>query len=1165
MAQLFIGENRNMTKRLILCLFMPVLLACFTAVPCAAAPSLLGEMAAQSGAGWMEQVQGRALLSFGAQQGDVEVSETTTHEVTVRDPHSGLVLKQTQQWLPAPAMCLLNTSVANGNPSIPPVNVVDWAFQFAGAYDGARFQELAHSKDTWYGSTFWTGPDWTRVGRDWQHSGEKTSSVRRFTIPRDGSVSISGSVFKADTNGGDGVRVSIRHNAETVWQKEIEANDAQGFEPALTLDVKAGDRVRFVVHRRNAIACDTTHWDPVITYADGAVFRASDSFSEAPRNGWSYEMEVEAAASLPHLYSFDRHFCLHEQSLCSGKSVVLDSDSSLPLFVLADDKDACGIAGAVINACPWQIEASLSENGLLSLRIPNGTGGELPVVVTGAYKGGWMNGVAQLERLRRSEAASPDLNPFRERIQNAFNEVLGAADSRALPELDLWAAVQWDWHKQDNLDETQGYEAAIAAVTEKTGKLAADLGAACPVPDATQEPNVRYLRAHALRRQIALNNPLMQFGKMVFCKRVPTSYSHLVMQYYGWRARPGGGIFILERPGYSFASHDIFNGALEKGSILEPRLSYDATRMLFSFVDNAGKECDPLQLNNAVDEGFYHVYEANIDGMGLRQITRGPYDDLMPAYLPDGGIVFSSTRREGYARCFGGQFSPRWHVYTLHRMDADGGNLRALSFHDTNEWFPVVSNTGLVLYSRWDYIDRDAVTHQTLWATRPDGANPVSVWGNATEKPHCTFQIQPIPNSSKIVFTAAAHHSIAAGPIVVVDPEKGNNGQEALTRITPGVPFPEAESMDIKEYYESPWPLSEKYFLVGYSPWPLVWEPGANPPHALGIYLIDVFGNRELIYRDPVIGSTNACPLVPRPVPPALSSALPEDAPDQGEVLVADVYQGLAGIDRGTIAEVRVIQIFPKSTPVGGAPPIGLAAEENGRAVLGEVPVEADGFVRITIPARKPILFQLLDKDGLAVQTMRSVTYLQPGEKVSCVGCHENRMNAPVPGVPLAAQRPASEITPKAFENEPFSYMRVVQPVLDEHCIRCHSGPEPKGKKDLTGAPLNGFNRSYWALCGDKDFAGANTNPETAKAALVPRFGMRNQVQVTPPGGLYGALGSRLIAMLRAGHSDVHLDPEELRRLGQWIDCNAIFYGAYQPEEQASQRKGEHLTMPQLQ
>ena len=334
----------------------------------------------------------------------------------------------------------------------------------------------------------------------------------------------------------------------------------------------------------------------------------------------------------------------------------------------------------------------------------------------------------------------------------------------------------------------------------------------------------------------------------------------------------------------------------------------------------------------------------------------------MPTYLPDGGIAFMSTRRKGYARCFGSGFSRRWDVYTLHRMRSDGSNVRTLSYHDTNEWFPTVSNTGHILYARWDYIDRDAVTHQNLWASRPDGTNPIAVWGNATPKPHCTFQPQPIPNSNKIVFTAAAHHSIAAGPITIVDPSINVDGEEALTRITPEVPFPEAETRDIREYYTAPWPLSEKFFLCGYSPYKLIWEPGANRKNALGIYVLDAFGNRELIYRDPEIGSTNPCPLRPRPKPPVLASHLPEDAEPFGEMTLADVYQGLGDVPRGTIKKLRVVQVFTKATPWANTPPIGAAGEENGRAILGEVPVEEDGSARFLVPTGKLVYFQALDE-----------------------------------------------------------------------------------------------------------------------------------------------------------------------------------------------------------
>jgi mono/diheme cytochrome c family protein len=529
--------------------------------------------------------------------------------------------------------------------------------------------------------------------------------------------------------------------------------------------------------------------------------------------------------------------------------------------------------------------------------------------------------------------------------------------------------------------------------------------------------------------------------------------------------------------------------------------------------------------------------------------------------------MFCSTRRRGYARCFGGQFAKRWHVYTLHRMDGDGNNLQTLSWHDTNEWFPTVDNSGRVLYSRWDYIDRDAVTHQNLWATRPDGTNPVALWGNATLAPHCTFQLQPIPDSQRIVCTAAAHHSVAGGSIAIIDPEVADNGQAAITRFTPGVPFPEAEGRNIKEYYAAPWPLSETLMLVAYSPVPLVWEPRPNTDNALGLYLLDADGNRELLYRDPVIGSTNPVPLRPRARPPALPSHLPADTEPMGEMTLIDVYRGLGDVPRGTIKELRVVQIFPKLSVVANRPPIGLAGEENGRAVLGTVPVAPDGSARFRVPAQKLLSFQALDEKGRAYQVMRTATYLQPGEKMSCIGCHESRLSTHLQrgSRSLAASRPADDLRPEPFGTGPFGYARVVQPILDRHCIRCHGSTKPAKGLDLTGTPHQGFSRSYWSLCGDVKFGGGGTNPANAQKALVPRFGARNRVQITPPGGLYGARGSRLLKMLAAGHRKVVLTEDECRRLAAWIDLNAVFYGSNDEAEQAAQLRGEEIPMPKVQ
>jgi mono/diheme cytochrome c family protein len=455
------------------------------------------------------------------------------------------------------------------------------------------------------------------------------------------------------------------------------------------------------------------------------------------------------------------------------------------------------------------------------------------------------------------------------------------------------------------------------------------------------------------------------------------------------------------------------------------------------------------------------------------------------------------------------------------------------------------------------------------------------------------------------VFTASAHHSITAGSIVTLDPTVAADGPQALARITPEVPFPEAESSDIPQYYCSPWPLSERHFLVAYSPLPLEWEPRANAAAALGLYLLDARGNRELIYRDPQIGADNPIPLAPRPAPPVIPSHLPPSVndsasaapgatgpvpgatgsasavsgrtccprsgdalaagPSAGEMLVMDVYQGLGAVPRGTIRQLRVVQIFPKTTYVADQPPIGLAREENARAILGTVPVEADGSARFLLPAHTPVLFQALDGEGRAYQTMRSLTYLQPGERTSCVGCHEGRALAPPGGTVMAARRGPSRIEPGELGGRPFSFVEVVQPVLDAHCVRCHGGQNTTPLLDLTGTPDRGFTRSYWSLCGDRDFWGAGTNATSAAEALVPRFGGRNQIQLTPPGGRYGSIGSRLMKMLRQGHQDVKLSAADLRRLAAWIDLNAIFYGAYSPEEQRAQLLGKTIPMPEIQ
>lgn len=948
-----------------------------------------------------------------------------------------------------------------------------------------QYTPLTYRDAEWYGSTFWTGPDWTRVGRDWHHPGNNNPSIRRFEVPRDGQVTVTGRVFKLHLNG-DGIRAFIRHNNNELWKTEIDGKDDKGSETELTIEVKKGDSLRFIVEKRGNIGCDTTGWDPVVVYKGGERFQASTGFAEKKQGAgcWFYEMEGVGQVAPPIV------------------------SSEKPVEVVAVSQELQSV----------------------------------------------------LKRL------APTLAPQTEPT--------------------LLTMVLEAWWREDKLDDTaKSYENAVTNHLAHARILAEDLGIQLPAEVASVEEGKqdsldgwrsRYLEVRLLKRKMSLKNPLLKFDELLFCKRAMPSYSHLVMQYYGWRQRGGGGLYMLKKPGYSLEARNIVGNQLPKGSYLEPRLSYDGKKILFSFVECDSNTPSPVSLKvneSGPDERYFHLYEIGVDGNGLRQLTSGTYDDMMADYLPDGGIVFVSTRRKGYSRCFGGQFSQRWHTYTLHRADGDGQNIRILSHNDVSEWFPSVSSAGQILFARWDYIDRDAVTHQNLWSCRPDGSNPMAVWGNGLPSPHCTFQAKPVPGSQKLVFIASAHHAITAGPVCLLDTSIGLNAPEAVERVTPLI-YPEAEGARgqrpgqyLMEWYESPWPLSENYFLVAYSPYGLRSE-GAhgkdpNPDNALGIYLLDRRGNRELIYRDPEIGATTPIPAVARPMPPVLASHLPEKAPQQGEMMIYDVYKGLDGVPRGSIAAIRIVQIFPKTTYVANQPRIGLAGEENGRAILGTVPVESDGSARFLLPAGKKILFQAIDQDGFARRIMRSSTYVQPGEVTSCTGCHEyGATTRPIQSnASLAMKRPPSVIDPGPFGGRPFSFVEVVQPVLDKHCVGCHGGPKSKNKRDLTATPFNGFTRSYWTLCGNKE------KPESDAQYLVPRYFQRNQIQVTPADDIRSARRSRLMKMFLdpPGHNNVKLSSDDIRRLAMWIDLNAIFYGVYDQEGQALQLVGQPIPMPEIQ
>ncbi len=682
-------------------------------------------------------------------------------------------------------------------------------------------------------------------------------------------------------------------------------------------------------------------------------------------------------------------------------------------------------------------------------------------------------------------------------------------------------------------------------------------------PAVRKDPELRRKLYRAVRwtiRRMAFSNPLLDFDTLLFVKRAPGMLPHMSDQYYGWWARPGGGIYLLHDFKSARPRCECLTDSWPRGSFLRPDISYDGKRVLFAYsrYSEGVWRKEKVHKERLPEESFYHLFELDLETRKVRRLTRGRYDDFDGRYLPDGRIVFLSTRKgcfvqydrkkaaltllrtcpDSYVRCGGDNRRP-CAVFTLHVLDPRNGSIRPISAFENFEWTPSVGADGRVLYARWDYIDRFNGHFMSLWATNPDGSNPQLVYGNFTKKPQCVFEARPIPDSHRLVFTASAHHSITGGSLCLLDPQAGTEGELPITRLTPEVCFPEAEGWP-PCYYANPFPFSEQFFLCSWSDRPLPPHAGStpvrdarNPVNATGIYLYDAFGNLEPLFRDRQISSMYPLPVKPRAKPPVLSESR-DEAAQEGRFVVQNVYRGLAGVKYGEVSRIRVVAVVPKTQPHMNRPNLGVSQEDPGKFVLGTVPVEKDGSAYFVVPPDLPVFFQILDKEGFALRTMRTLTYVGRGGIQSCIGCHESRSEAPgVRNFPKALARPPSKLVPDPPGTWPLRFDRLVGPVLERFCVKCHSAGE--GRKAAAGLDLT-LGKAYDALIA---FAGGDIR----RLAFEKDF---SEVGDMP------ARKSKLLRVLvkPGGHQGVVLPRWALRRLIVWLDVYAHRRGSFSAEQE---------------
>jgi len=709
--------------------------------------------------------------------------------------------------------------------------------------------------------------------------------------------------------------------------------------------------------------------------------------------------------------------------------------------------------------------------------------------------------------------------------------------------------------------------------------------------------------------------------KIVFVKRYTYTANHYYTQHLNSDWTPGGNLCI-----YDLKTKEVVElvPELKNGVFGRFDLDFDAGHIVFAW-----------------KKGFwegYRIYEIQIDPKsgerigGLKQLTfpqadeekliskygtkkaeGGVWDyhhgteDMDPCYLPDGNIIFVSTRCQYGTLC---DAPDVFVTSTLFRMNRDGSKMKQLSFGSLNEFTPVVLPDGRVMYSRWEYVDKGAVSTKCLWAIRPDGSGSVEIYGNDIATPTTMIQARPLPGKTgEFVMLGTPHcPQNQVGTVIKLDMSKHIRTGEPMSYVSKEIDIKYEPGFDFNidgkwihdgsgkkgRLFTDPYPVSDELFLVSRKKEGAKWQDA----RAYDLVWLDEKGKETPLYKDPKISCFQPFPLKPRKRPRVLPSTLDPELAKKGlaTCIVTDIYHGLENIKRGTVKFIRVLEQVPR--PWAARRLWSEDAYDQQHAVItkdthlglkvqhGVVPVEEDGSAHFLVPANKNIFFQALDENYLAVQTERTFVNYMPGESSSCLGCHETPNSSPSnrsQSYPLALKRAASQIGPQPGEatgQRPLDYMTDVQPVWDKHCIECHSGNNPSGGLDLSGQATAYFSVSYESLIEARR---NEKGRSVCRGGTVPdnMLGRKNKqfLLVGPtigenhpkdrnikymPAKSFGSHTSILVAMLAPDkvkltdadaqeratelaekHKEIQLKKEELLKVSNWVDTNAQFYGMY--------------------
>ncbi len=436
--------------------------------------------------------------------------------------------------------------------------------------------------------------------------------------------------------------------------------------------------------------------------------------------------------------------------------------------------------------------------------------------------------------------------------------------------------------------------------------------------------------------------------------------------------RVGRNLWVLRpTPGGDWRAEPLTD--FPDGWVADCEVSHDGRRIVFA--------------RRGEDDPWWHIWEIGPGGEGLRQLTRGPYHDVQPTYLPDGRIVFSSSR-------IGARDEYHGYLCTgLTVMGPDGEGIRCIGLNVGRDCEPAVLDDGRIAFNRLEIFYSRLKTEHTLQAVFPDGTRNVTLygperrafwrhislarretwWGESGLKHRVLRLTQPQP------FGRNGLLCVSSGGLTAV----------GTTRFAETIlPHDKAYSVT------SPYPLGDGRVLCA-AGMKTYRNEGKKPGNGcdLGLYVVDAESGRMTeLYNDPATAEFEPRPIAVRPRPPVLA----DDPPRRdytGRLFCSSVRitQEARAAERGKL--LRVIEGFPPVARHQTHTNPGEVWRNHAGArarILGTVPLAADGSFHVEVPADRLIHLQVLDSDRRVMGNQLIWMYVRPGETRSCVGCHEN-------------------------------------------------------------------------------------------------------------------------------------------------------------------------------